>query len=85
MERPGVAMPANNAVETQDGVPPVALTMRQKEVLRWLCEGKTNWEIGKILGTTQDTAKYHVAQIFLRLNVVSRAQAVAKALQRETY
>jgi len=56
------------------------LTSRQKEVLLWLCEGKTNWEIGKILGTTPDTIKYHVSQILLRLNVVSRAQAVAKVL-----
>lgn len=56
------------------------LTSRQKEVLLWMCEGKTNWEISRILGTTQDTVKYHAGQIFLRLNVFSRAQAVAKVL-----
>lgn len=60
--------------------PAAELTQRQKEVLRWLHLGKTNWEIGKILGTSEDNIKYHVNQIFEKLNARNRAQAVATAL-----
>lgn len=59
----------------------IALTSRQQEVLQWLSSGKTNWEIGQILGTTEDTIKYHLSQIFSKLHVSSRAQAVAEALR----
>jgi DNA-binding NarL/FixJ family response regulator len=56
------------------------LTFRQQEVLRWLCEGKSNWEISKILGIGENTTKYHIRHIYSRLNVVSRAQAMTKFL-----
>lgn len=59
---------------------PVILTPRQKEVLHWIYQGKTNWEIAKILGKSEDTVKYHVAQIFLKLNAANRTQAVAQAV-----
>ena len=40
------------------------LTFRQQEVLRWLCEGKSNWEISKILGIAENTTKYHIRHIY---------------------
>jgi transcriptional regulator EpsA len=55
-----------------------ALSERQREILHWLHEGKTNWEIAKILGLSELNVKYHIDQIFLKLEVRSRAQAVAK-------
>jgi transcriptional regulator EpsA len=55
-----------------------ALSERQREILHWLNEGKTNWEIAKILGLTELNVKYHIDQIFLKLEVRSRAHAVAK-------
>lgn len=54
------------------------LSARQREILYWLHEGKTNWEIAKILNLSQLNVKYHVDQIFLKLEVRSRAHAVAK-------
>jgi LuxR family transcriptional regulator, quorum-sensing system regulator CviR len=56
-----------------------ALSERQREILHWLQEGKTNWEIAKILDLTELNVKYHIDQIFLKLEVRSRAHAVAKA------
>jgi len=41
--------------------------MRETEVLRWLCSGKSNWEIGKILGLSQYTVKNHVSKILKKL------------------
>ena len=55
-----------------------ALSVRQREILHWLHEGKTNWEIARILELSELNVKYHIDQIFLKLDVRSRAQAVAK-------
>jgi transcriptional regulator EpsA len=55
-----------------------ALSERQREILHWLEEGKTNWEIARILGLTELNVKYHIDQIFQKLEVRSRAHAVAK-------
>lgn len=55
-----------------------ALSVRQREILHWLHEGKTNWEIAKILNLSELNVKYHIDQIFQKLEVRSRAHAVAK-------
>jgi transcriptional regulator EpsA len=56
------------------------LSPRQREIIHWLHEGKTNWEIAKILNLSEPNVKYHIDQIFLKLEVRTRAHAVAKAL-----
>lgn len=55
-----------------------SLSERQREILYWMHEGKTNWEIAQILSLSELNVKYHINQIFLKLEVRSRAQAVAK-------
>ena len=57
-----------------------ALTLREKETLNWIYRGKSNIEIGLILGLSPFTVKNHVQKILRRLNVLNRAQAVGKAL-----
>jgi len=56
------------------------LTGRENEILKWLCDGKTNWEISQVLGISEATVKNHVHHILARLNVNSRTQAVTKAI-----
>lgn len=56
-----------------------SLSDRQTDILYWLHEGKTNWEIAKILNLTELNVKYHIDQIFIKLDVRSRVHAVAKA------
>jgi transcriptional regulator EpsA len=58
-----------------------ALTAREQEILRWICLGKSNGEVGAILEISPLTVKNHVQKILRKLNVVNRAQAVAKALE----
>ncbi len=60
---------------------PVALTAREREILAWTQDGKTYWEIGKIIGISQRTVKYHFARIKQKLDVVSVSHAVAKAMR----
>lgn len=57
-----------------------SLTPREKEVLRWIGQGKNNWEISRILGISERTVKYHVGRVMEKLNVASRTQAVVLAM-----
>ncbi|HEY8101083.1 MAG TPA: helix-turn-helix transcriptional regulator [Burkholderiaceae bacterium] len=54
---------------------------KQREVLHWIYQGKTNWEIAKILDMNAETVKYHIDQTMQKLGVKTRAQAVGKALE----
>jgi len=56
------------------------LTVREQEILRWIHVGKSNIEIGTILGISPLTVKNHVQKILRKLDVQNRTQAVGKAL-----
>lgn len=58
------------------------LTARQIEVLQYLAQGQSNKAIGSHLGISEDGAKAHVKQIFLKLKVSDRASAVAAGVRR---
>jgi len=60
----------------------VLLTEREREVLRWTAAGKTAWDTGGILNIATDTVNKHVASAMRKLNVHSRAQAVAESIRR---
>ena len=55
------------------------LSAREREVLQLIAQGRTNREIAQSLFVTEHTVKYHVTSLFNRLNVTSRAEAVARA------
>lgn len=57
------------------------LTPREREVLVWICEGKTSDEIASILGISFKTVENHAQNVLEKLNVHNRAQAAAKAYQ----
>lgn len=57
------------------------LTSREVTILNWMKNGKTNWEIGKILGVSERTVRFHIESIFSKLEVTSRSQAVATAIE----
>jgi transcriptional regulator EpsA len=54
------------------------LSDRESEVLCWVALGKTNSEIGSILGISAFTVKNHMQRVFKKLDVSNRAQAVGK-------
>jgi transcriptional regulator EpsA len=56
------------------------LTAREQEILKWIHLGKSNIEIGAILGISPLTVKNHVQKILRKLNVQNRAQAVGRGL-----
>lgn len=57
------------------------LSPREAAVLVWMKQGKTNWEISRILGVSERTIRFHVEGIFSKLDVSSRTQAVAYAME----
>jgi len=57
-----------------------ALTTRQLEILNWVQQGKTNFEIAAILEVSPLTVKNHLQKLFKRLDVHNRTQAVAKVM-----
>ena len=60
---------------------PARLTARQREVLQLLTEGKSNKEIGAILGMTTKTAETHRTQIMAKLNLHSMSALVRYAIR----
>jgi len=58
------------------------LTERELEVLRGVAQGERSKEIAFRLGITERTVKAHLASIYNRLGVDSRAAAIAVAAQR---
>jgi len=57
---------------------PEPLSVRERDCLRWVAAGKSDWEIGRILGIAPTTVKFHVDRARNKLGVHSRAQAVAR-------
>lgn len=58
------------------------LSVREREVLQWMIEGKTNWESSRILGISERTVKFHVQNILTKLQSSTRGQAIAHALEQ---
>lgn len=61
-----------------------ALTLRETEVLQLVAQGKGNKAIGDSLGISLRTVKVHLANIFEKLGVNRRMEAVA-LLSSESY
>ncbi|MCB0179719.1 MAG: response regulator transcription factor [Anaerolineae bacterium] len=70
---------ANSLSET----PLNSLSERERQVLSLMAEGQTNQEIADRLTVSINTIKKHVQSIFTKLNVSTRAAAVAKAAEQE--
>ena len=72
---------ATLSLESSDSQPSSAelLTRRELEVLALVAKGLTNREIAQKLIITPGTAKVHISNIYGKLNVRRRVQAIAKA------
>ncbi len=60
---------------TQD---PNALTDREDAVLALVAEGKSNAQIGVTLNLSENTVKFHLKNLFLKLGVNNRTEAASK-------
>ncbi len=60
-----------------------SLTQREKEVLTLLCQGKSYKMIAEALFISEDTVRYHIKNVYKKLQVGSKSEAVAKALKEK--
>jgi DNA-binding NarL/FixJ family response regulator len=59
----------------------LGLTAREAEVLLWISRGKSNRDIGDILGLRPSTVTKHLEQIYIKLGVENRASAATIAVR----
>ena len=83
-ERPPLPLPSSRitgesiAATTEDGFP-ITLSVREVEVLKLIAEGKSNQEISATLYLAINTVKRHAYNIYAKLGVQKRTQAVSIA------
>jgi LuxR family transcriptional regulator, quorum-sensing system regulator BjaR1 len=58
----------------------IDLSRRELEVVQIAAAGKTNWEISRILGVSEETVKATISRASKKLNASNRAHAVANAI-----
>lgn len=59
----------------------IVLTAREAQVVKLLMEGNSNEEIGRSLSISERTVRFHLRNVFAKLDVDNRVQAVSKAIQ----
>lgn len=57
-----------------------SLTERELEVLKWTMAGKSAWVVSELLAISENTVNFHLRNVFRKLDVASKHQAVLKAL-----
>ena len=58
------------------------LTLREAELLCWLGKGKTNRDIGDILGKSLATVKKHLMHVYVKLSIETRTATAGLAMTR---
>ena len=71
---------ARTSAHLEDGLP-ISLSAREMEVLALIAEGKSNQEISAQLYLAMNTVKRHAYNIYTKLEVKKRTQAVSRARQ----
>ncbi len=56
------------------------LTAKEREVIKWCAHGKSYWEISQLMSISERTVKFHMNNIFKKLDVLNKAQAVARCM-----
>lgn len=75
-----LALPAGRPARVPGPPATRAASARELEVLHWVREGKSNDEVGQILGISGATVKSHLQRIYKLLGVSNRTQAVSRGI-----
>lgn len=68
-----------------DSIRDKGISGRESDVIWWLAKGKTNKEIGQELYVCEKTVKFHLTNIFKKLNLRSRAQVIVWVAPKLTW
>jgi len=75
-------LPAAVASKLAESMARPELSERERQVLQYIANGRSNKEIGQVLYISENTVKAHVKSILTKLDAMGRTEAVAIALQR---
>jgi DNA-binding NarL/FixJ family response regulator len=75
-------IPAPVAARLAEFTPRTDLTQRETEVVRLVARGLSNREIAEVIGRSDETVKLHLKNIFSKLGVADRTEAVTLAISR---
>jgi predicted ATPase/DNA-binding NarL/FixJ family response regulator len=76
----GLAVAVGNAPADPDRSHPVPLTRRERQVAALVASGRTNRQIGRVLGISEKTAEVHLHHVMAKLEARSRAEVAAWAV-----
>lgn len=76
-----VYVPAGTFSVNQKALDKLDLSNRELEVLQWMAKGMSNQEIAEKMFVSLNTIKTHSSNLFLKMDVKRRTQAVDKARQ----
>ncbi len=79
---PGVSEAVVQAYLAKSELPPEPLSLREREVLQLIAEGKTSKEVAVVLGISAKTAESHRTRIMGKLNIHETASLVRYAIRR---
>jgi len=57
-----------------------SVTKREREVIAWAADGKTNWEISQIIGVSESTVRFHLKNVARKMGATNTVSAVSKAI-----
>ncbi len=60
-----------------------SITLREKEIIDFVCQGYSNNEIANSLNLSRHTVKAHLNRIFKKLNVTGRRKLISLALNNQ--
>jgi two-component system response regulator NreC len=78
---PGVSQTVVDAYLAKTDLPPDPLTLRERQVLQLVAEGKTTKEVAALLGVSVKTAESHRTRIMAKLNIHDTAGLVRHAIR----
>ena len=79
---PGVSEAVVQAYLAKTDLPPEPLSLREREVLQLIAEGKTTKEVAVVLGISVKTAESHRTRMMEKLNIHETASLVRYAIRR---
>ena len=71
-------------MEVSEKMSTMNLTEREEEVLKMLAEGWTNLRMANTLSVSERTVRFHLSNIYEKLGVSSRGEAISWALKRNS-
>jgi DNA-binding NarL/FixJ family response regulator len=75
-----IAVASDAAPADSDRSHQVPLTRRERQVAALVVSGRTNRQIGRVLGISEKTAEVHLHHVMSKLDVRSRAEVAAWAV-----